>query len=119
MDNINKSDIQKKKCSNCTLMRSPEDFQRRGRIFKTCNKCNAYYISRRDRILKEKSENNNQATTCTSDIYLTIVLDKLFTTVDIDDDLLKKYKHIKSLQQILLKEVKEYYNQDSDSDVDE
>ena len=43
----------------------------------------------------------------TSDIYLTIALDKLFTTVDIDDDLLKKYKHTKSLHQKLLNEVKE------------
>lgn len=100
-------------------MRSSNEFERRGRTFKTCNKCSSYYLNMRKRKHQEQYENHDMDVKLqanTNEIQLSMILDKLFTCVDIHDELFNKYRYIKELQQILLDEVREYFNSDSDVD---
>lgn len=117
-----------KKCSTCTIIQNECDFKRKGKMFKTCNKCHTYR-SKKYKTLKQKvnadsiSQPTCQSTTpqptselkniqpenqsgeqSTSDTLPTL-LDKIFATNDLNVHLIDKYEHIKTLQNNLLIEV--------------
>ena len=116
-----------KKCSTCTTIQNECAFKRKGKLFKTCNKCHDYR-SNKYSILKQKkktdliSQPTCQSTTpqptselkntppenpsekSTSDTLSTL-LDKLFATNDLNAQLVDKYECIKTLQNNLLIEV--------------
>ena len=77
-----------KKCSACTMERQEIEFQRKGKTFKTCNRCSDYHKKRG--IMKPH-----------------MVLEKLFqgTQNNMSVNLQQKYMHIKALEQMLLQDI--------------
>ena len=47
------------RCSVCTLKKDEQYFKRKNKMYKTCNKCSNYYISRRKKIGGNSDNNKN------------------------------------------------------------
>ena len=79
----------KKRCTACTMEREASEFIRKNKTYKTCNKCSEYH----------KRRNNFQQ------LSPSVVLEKLYIENGLSPALEQKYKHIKSLEQMLFQEV--------------
>ena len=84
----------KQKCSACTLFKEQKEFTRKGKTYKTCNKCSEYHKRR-----------NNPPNVNASNISASALLEQLFVEKKLSPALEQKYKHIKSLEQILLHDI--------------
>ena len=84
----------KKRCTACTMEREAQEFVRKNKTYKTCNKCSDYH----------KRRNNNQ-NVFNVNVPTPIILDNLFVMKKLSPALEQKYKHIKSLESMLIQEV--------------
>ena len=84
----------KKRCTACTMEREEQEFVRKNKTYKTCNKCSEYHKRR-----------NNPPNVNASNISASDLLERLFVEKKLSPRLEQKYKHIKSLEQMLLRDI--------------
>ena len=96
------------KCSVCTLKKDEQHFKRKDKIYKTCNKCSEYCMSRR-----KKVKTNSTTSVGTTDTTTCDVLSKIFCYgQSLPVELQHKYQHIKQLENDLLNEIYVIVRQD-------
>ena len=83
----------KKRCTACTMEREASEFIRKNKTYKTCNKCSEYH----------KRRNNNQ-NVFNVNVPTPIILQNLYDMKKLSPALEQKYKHIKSLESMLIHE---------------
>ena len=82
-----------KKCSVCCVVRSVAEFKRKGKLYKSCNRCSQY---------KKKYANSKKL------VEPSMVLNKIFTSCqELPQQFHQKYEHIKKLEKELINEIYE------------
>ena len=102
------------RCSICTLKKDEQQFKRKNKIYKTCNKCSEYCMLRRKKMkddsntfdkstntMKDKSTNTPPITNSESNMLSRIFIFGHLFPVPIQH----KYQHIKQLETELLNEI--------------
>ena len=84
----------KKRCTACTMEREEQEFVRKNKTYKTCNKCSDYHKKR-----------NNPQNVFNVNVPTPIILQNLYDMKKLSPALEQKYKHIKSLESMLIQEV--------------